>query len=140
MRNRFQRFIRRSAADERGSMPVVAAIFAIAFVAATVVVINQHQNLDALSAARETSFNAARAANQKLDEDQQRLTKSLVVDERSAHQAASGIVSEVRNATLQSMDVNGSEVVVVVTVRSEAILGARTFTSTGRAQAIDPSE
>lgn len=139
MRNRVHAVMRSVASDQRGSMPVVAAIFASAFVACTVVVIDHHQHLDALSTARETSFNAARAASQKLDENEQRLTDAPVVNVAEARLAASEIVSNVPNTNLQSVDVNGAQVVVIVTVTSDAILGSRTFTGTGRAEAIDPN-
>ncbi len=130
---------RKTLLDDRGSMPVVAAIFAVAFVAALTVVINHHQYLQGLAQAREVSFNAARAASQQLDNNTLFNDNEPVIDSGEALLAAEEIVAGYPDASIESLDVGGSEIEIVVVVQVNGILGSKTFESTGRATAVDPN-
>ncbi len=125
--------------NEEGYMSVVAAMFVIAFIGCVAVVINQHQHLDALALARETSFNAARAASQELDEDVFFDENRPAIDSAAAIEAAERIVADVPEASIETLDVDDDSVIIVVSVEAEGILTNRTFRGTGRATAIDPN-
>ena len=128
------------ATDDEGLMSVAADIFVLAFVSVTIVLISQHQYLSALSEAREVSFNAARAASQKIDEDSQRDETQASLYSMEATQAARQIVGDVDGVELKSVQVSGSTVQVVVIITVDGALGSRTFTGTARAAAIDPDQ
>ncbi len=125
--------------EDGGYMSVVAAMFVITFIGCVAVVINQHQHLDALALARETSFNAARAGGQQIDEGSLGAENIPALDPEAAEQAAEEIVAAVPEVSIQALDVDETEIVVVVEITANGILTSKTFKATGRATAIDPN-
>ena len=127
---------RRDWSDERGSVSVLVAVLAVAFLMVAGLALDGGRKLGALSEARDLADNAARAGAQAVDTDAYHLTGSPNLDPVEAQQAALDYLA----ATGQSgsVVVNGPTVTVTVTlsVPTRFLPGPLTVHATESATAI----
>lgn len=100
--------------DERGSVSVLVAVLAVAFLMVAGLALDGGRKLGALSEARDLADNAARAGAQAVDTDAYHLTGSPSLDPAEAQQAAIDYLAATGHSG--SVVVDGSTVTVTVTL------------------------
>lgn len=100
--------------DERGSVSVLVAVLAVAFLMVAGLALDGGRKLGALSEARDLADNAARAGAQAVDTDAYHLTGSPNLNPAEAQQAALDYLATTGHSG--SVVVNGPTVTVTVTL------------------------
>ena len=100
--------------DERGSVSVLVAVLAVAFLMVAGLALDGGRKLGALSEARDLADNAARAGAQAVDTDAYQLTGTPTLDPAEAEQAALAYLAATGNTG--SVAVRGTTVSVTVTL------------------------
>lgn len=100
--------------DERGSVSVLVAVLAIAFLMVAGLALDGGRKLGALSEARDLADNAARAGAQAVDTDAYQLTGTPALDPADAEQAALAYLAA--SGHTGTITVDGTTVTVTVSL------------------------
>ncbi len=122
--------------DERGSVSVLVAVLAIAFLMVAGLALDGGRKLGALSEARDLADNAARAGAQAVDTDAYQLTGAPALDPADAEQAALAYLSATGHTGTVAVDGSTVTVTVSLSVPTRFLPGPFTVHATESATAV----
>ncbi len=122
--------------DERGSVSVLVAVLAIAFLMVAGLALDGGRKLGALSEARDLADNAARAGAQAVDTDAYQLTGAPTLDPADAEQAALAYLAATGHTGTVAVDGSTVTVTVSLSVPTRFLPGPFTVHATESATAV----
>lgn len=122
--------------DERGSVSVLVAVLAIAFLMVAGLALDGGRKLGALSEARDLADNAARAGAQAVDTDAYQLIGAPALDPADAEQAALAYLSATGHTGTVAVDGSTVTVTVSLSVPTRFLPGPFTVHATESATAV----
>lgn len=128
--------IRPDLSDERGSVSVLVAVLATAFLMVAGLALDGGRKLGALSEARDLADNAARAGAQAVDTDAYQLTGTPTLDPADAEQAALAYLSATGHTGTVAVDGPTVTVTVSLSVPTRFLPGPFTVHATESATAV----
>ena len=122
--------------DERGSVSVLVAVLAIAFLMVAGLALDGGRKLGALSEARDLADNAARAGAQAVDTDAYQLTGTPALDPADAEQAALAYLAASGHTGTITVDGTTVTVTVILSVPTRFLPGPFVVHATESATAV----
>ncbi len=122
--------------DERGSVSVLVAVLAIAFLMVAGLALDGGRKLGALSEARDLADNAARAGAQAVDTDAYQLTGAPTLDPVDAEQTALAYLAATGHTGTVAVDGSTVTVTVSLSVPTRFLPGPFTVHATESATAV----